>query len=570
MSTSHAPWDELGRLAAALCDGALEPAEAARLEEMVGRSEAAERWFLDYVLLNGELYWEHAAAGGASTIATAPAPRRWLSLPGRVSAPLRRAAPYAARLAAAVAVLLLVVVSYWATTRNAGPGNRPVAASQTFATLVAVSDAKWAEPGLYSVGSKLDNSRPIELRSGLAELRFASGASVILEGPARFHLSDVSRGRLASGKLTANVPPAARGFTVESPRAKVVDLGTAFGMVVEADGVSEVHVLAGQVEVDASPAEGQPLKRQLSSGQSARVWLAGNGAQPRIDLIAKSQRQFVRQMPAPLPASGSVAAMRSLVEKHPNLVHHFTFEGRDRNERFNDQRGGMSLGEAIMWSGNGGGALDDQADGPDSTSKAVRTWRGLGDGNTTGIGLQTQSTFQPPAAMTVEMLVLFGGFRRNDDGLVAVALGTRTDQARCGFFAAAVDTGQLVHLFDGDSPWVESGVELAKDEWYYLASSFVVDGKRTQVNTYLANLTRGERQLNHVVQDQWAVGVPAASRLGIGKGFNDLGAHAYPWPGVLDEIAIYDAALSAEALDGHLRALTGGQAAEALVSMPQP
>jgi hypothetical protein len=96
---------------------------------------------------------------------------------------------------------------------------------------------------------------------------------------------------------------------------------------------------------------------------------------------------------------------------------------------------------------------------------------------------------------------------------------------------------------------------LVPGDWYYVASTFRQQGSNTTVNTYVANLSRGEPTLHHVVQDQTAAGAPAPGRLGIGMGFDGQGANAYPWSGSLDEIAIYDAVLDRETLEEHLRNL---------------
>jgi hypothetical protein len=60
-----------------------------------------------------------------------------------------------------------------------------------------------------------------------------------------------------------------------------------------------------------------------------------------------------------------------------------------------------------------------------------------------------------------------------------------------------------------------------------------------------------------VVRDQVVPGTPSASRLGIGKAFDWSTAHAYPWPGALDEVALYNVVLDSETLGRHLAALVG-------------
>ncbi len=56
------------------------------------------------------------------------------------------------------------------------------------------------------------------------------------------------RGILDRGKLTADVPPAAQGFTIAAPGVSIVDLGTRFGVTAHGQA-TQVHVLQGSVEL---------------------------------------------------------------------------------------------------------------------------------------------------------------------------------------------------------------------------------------------------------------------------------------------------------------------------------
>ena len=87
------------------------------------------------------------------------------------------------------------------------------------------------------------------LGRGLLQLQFDGGVMVYVEAPARFDAVSNSRVLLHSGRLSAKVPPEGIGFTVETPEAEVVDLGTEFSVDVEG-GASEVHVFDGLVRVN--------------------------------------------------------------------------------------------------------------------------------------------------------------------------------------------------------------------------------------------------------------------------------------------------------------------------------
>jgi len=92
----------------------------------------------------------------------------------------------------------------------------------------------------------------------------------VLEGPVRFEVIDNNRGYLRSGKLTANVPRQATGFSIEMPLAEAIDLGTSFGAYVNSQGDCETHVFEGKVVVQ-SRRGGDSQQWQLGATQALRI-----------------------------------------------------------------------------------------------------------------------------------------------------------------------------------------------------------------------------------------------------------------------------------------------------------
>ena len=135
--------------------------------------------------------------------------------------------------------------------------------------MVVRTEAVSLTPGqpVLSIGRQLPAQR-LQLDSGLLELRFTSGATVILEGPADFEVASALRCVLHRGTVVARVPEQARGFTVEGPRGRLVDLGTEFGVRVGNSGDTEVHVLKGRVE--AFPTN-QQKAIELTENQALRL-----------------------------------------------------------------------------------------------------------------------------------------------------------------------------------------------------------------------------------------------------------------------------------------------------------
>ena len=113
------------------------------------------------------------------------------------------------------------------------------------------ADTNSSNSELFHVGSEFGRASNSIWSTVWRKSPFAP-ARVVLDGPAHFTLDSKLGGNLQLGKLTARVPHGAHGFTVSTPAGKVVDLGTEFGVSVKADKTVEVEVFVGEVVVDAS------------------------------------------------------------------------------------------------------------------------------------------------------------------------------------------------------------------------------------------------------------------------------------------------------------------------------
>lgn len=160
-----------------------------------------------------------------------------------------------------VTVVLLVGFALWL---NAGwwdgePVNQVAAISEPaplalshVGMLLDTEDAVWADEDLgeeIAYGTRFPAGKLLWLKSGIARIRFESGAGVVLEGPAQIKLNSSMNAKLNYGKLAAYVPDEAHGFTIDTPEIQIVDQGTRFGAVVDPLGKAEVHVFEGQVDV---------------------------------------------------------------------------------------------------------------------------------------------------------------------------------------------------------------------------------------------------------------------------------------------------------------------------------
>ncbi len=234
----------------------------------------------------------------------------------------------------------------WEGDESAGP-------SRPFDNITAVRPSAIRGEGelALDVGDEFHARQRLNLAAGLAELTFVSGAKVILHGPARFVATDPLGGNLQLGKLTAKVPHAAVGFTVVTPSSKVVDLGTEFGVNVADDRTTHVIVYVGEVEISSgsqgaggeNPTEGAAMR--VKAGQAVSV-----SPDRTIKTIAAENERFIRDL-APLANKPEAeAAYVELVKKLKPVVW-FRMEQSDGERALRDDAGGPEA--KLFWDGPG-------------------------------------------------------------------------------------------------------------------------------------------------------------------------------------------------------------------------
>ncbi|MFD2256269.1 hypothetical protein ACFSSA_06260 [Luteolibacter algae] len=95
----------------------------------------------------------------------------------------------------------------------------------------------------------------LEISKGTLQIDFYSGASVLIEAPARFEIIDASCGRLSYGKISVDIPSVAVGFKLIAPDLELVDQATEFGINAGKDGSCEIHVFSGNLNVSIAAME---------------------------------------------------------------------------------------------------------------------------------------------------------------------------------------------------------------------------------------------------------------------------------------------------------------------------
>ena len=170
-------------------------------------------------------------------------------------------------LAASAITVGLIAITLWNLIDQETPEYGGFAASRNpVARVVASVDADWRDTEPMS-GGLLEAGR-FRLDAGTVELEFNRGARVTLQGPSSFELKSTDLLHVSSGILVARIPEEAIGFTITTEEAEVVDLGTEFGLSVNVDGQTDVHVLDGLVEV--LPRNQDAAGIMIAEGQARR------------------------------------------------------------------------------------------------------------------------------------------------------------------------------------------------------------------------------------------------------------------------------------------------------------
>jgi hypothetical protein len=153
------------------------------------------------------------------------------------------------------------------------PAEMPAETDDGIAVIKYAVDAVWADDAdqRLGVGSILSPG-PLKLVSGVAQLEFYNGARLIIEGAADLELVSVERVICRQGKLRGEVPPGAEGFTVSSSRFELVDLGTEFGIEVNANGDDKVVVFDGEVALYGPNGSQNGSKGRRLLGGSGVEW----------------------------------------------------------------------------------------------------------------------------------------------------------------------------------------------------------------------------------------------------------------------------------------------------------
>jgi hypothetical protein len=182
----------------------------------------------------------------------------------------------------------------------------PPAAASPIATVTGVSRVKWeAKAPRANLLSRVEVGQHFEFAEGILELTFDTGAQVKVFGPAKFEVASARSICCSRGRVTTLVGESGKGFTIETPKARIVDLGTQFGVNISEEGDTQVVVFQGSVDLtrsgdadDGKKDSNHRWTRRLSQGDAMMLNNAGEArrlvAVQRGDFIPSSLDRFGR------------------------------------------------------------------------------------------------------------------------------------------------------------------------------------------------------------------------------------------------------------------------------------
>ena len=496
-------------------NGAISAEQLQALEAALREDTDLRREFIEYMNIDSALgdtaalseaelaEFELAKIGNGSTATAAGVSEIIAGTDDRPSQTYRVVA-----LLGAVAATLLIAAFMW----FASPGEHE---QSPVATLVTDVDAV-----LFCHGQpRKDTELPAgeyRLERGLLHLQFAGGVMVYVEAPARFDAFSDKRVVLHSGRLSASVPPEGIGFTVETPEAEVIDFGTEFSVEVDS-GMSEVHVFEGLVRVQPRAKKDGAMGESVDLRTSQAVKVEAMAEKPVEIELAKDR--FIRTFDEP-----KLRYPRVIKQLVP--VAYYRMPIRDR---------GLAA-EPPQYSGvvlTGDGRRPPHARGV-SNGGSLRV---LAD--STGRGGRVDAG--PPLGTGKFTLALFAYLESSAAGGTLVT-NMQGDQ---GNFAISLNERGRLHVSvrtdQGESLSVSSDSAFPLQTWRHLI--VIADGEKLQIyeNGQLVASARSSMLANGESDSLWFGTDAEGLRL---------------WNGRIDELALFDRALSArEITDLHPAAL---------------
>lgn len=226
------------------------PAELSEFQALLRAYPEFKLQYLEQIRIHGLMRYRCQMAEAARGLARPHPALNHPAVPAAPAAAPRLLFPITFRkIAIAVAASLLAVCTLWLAQRQMKSLHvaRQAPASARYVQVIHQRDAEGLVVPEHLPGA-------LRLAAGEATARLSSGVVLTLQGPLDLEVRDAMQVRLQRGRILAEVPPEASGFTVRTPELELWDIGTVFGVAVSSD-FSDVFVLKGEVQVNEASGE---------------------------------------------------------------------------------------------------------------------------------------------------------------------------------------------------------------------------------------------------------------------------------------------------------------------------
>jgi hypothetical protein len=344
METFNDPlYSKVHTLAVGLLEGTLAPEQRLELETLILENRAARQAYLDYVQESACLRWlcveefpnvvelanrsrDQAQSrsswrriagalfgGGLACALVALAANAWLSGNEKTVK-----SGQAAQSAIAALETAKAPVRAQTPPAVAEKANREL--PQSVATITGLGAVRWqmgTDPrqmlSRCAVGDRL------RLREGAAELTFDAGAQVTVFGPADFEITTATSIKCRRGRVTTLVDHRGRGFSIETPQAKVVDLGTQFGLQISDKGETEVVVFQGSIDLSYAPRADADDASGRRMQQGDGLLLKNSGKIERLVSVQRNSFMSAAKAAGQRPLEPVIADVRDNIRKADSI-----------------------------------------------------------------------------------------------------------------------------------------------------------------------------------------------------------------------------------------------------------
>jgi hypothetical protein len=436
-------------------------------------------------------------------------------------------------------------------------GVPPTARVAAYLTLANGCDWGGMTVDALSVGRSIQMGDEITLHEGIAEFRLASGVSLSIEGPATLVMTSVNSLLLQHGRLTAYVPWAASDFKLITSACRLTASDAEFG-VDASGGEVDLHAFSGEVLavpefVDGSNGDLAVEREQnLAAGSEfqATTIVAGRGLQlvnesgvthvSRWHPASKSHFATKLTMAGPLPITSEY--VDSVMESKP--ISYWRFESRLDELIKNEVPAAAALK-----------ILGDLRLAGESTNHVMELGRPGSDGyllsrdaltfpSTSGYSLE--AWLKPSHLHTGTAVLLLADLEKDGKERAAFllqVLGSNHDRSFVGRFPGSI---RFLHR-NPPGPRSDTGTSCFSSStysarrWQHVAVTKHESEMRLFIDGALAATASDKR--------------PLANNLHVVIGQLGKSQRLQPFVGQLDELAIYDRALSQDEISKRLKIL---------------